>query len=249
MARILEVGDFGAEPILLDLGAQHVLQRDLAHFVLSASELLEVCQQAKVFLVDADFLRQEVKLIVGALHLKSARENSRLKREVFGLAFRRGNLRRHPEFVRPGDGPHEAGHDRSDDVLNVHLEGELRVGERPRLRDAFDGCAPVVVSGFDLRLVEQRASEIIAETGRRREDRQLGLLRLRTIRRGDELSLTARFFFPLGRDPFATCKERGQGKSAKSTRDAIRSETIHILHRLWLLRRGARFPAGNLKRL
>ena len=105
------------------------------------------------------------------------------------FSFRRGDLRPHPEFVRPGDGSHDAGHDGSDDVLNVHLERELRVGKRARLRDALDRSGPVVVGRFHGGLVEHGVGEEIAETGIGCEQGQGRLVAMRPITAANGLRL------------------------------------------------------------
>ena len=85
-ARILEVGDFGFHPVLLDLGAQDILQRRFANLVLCPGEFRQVGEQGESVPVDADSLVQEIKPIVCALHGVSALQGSGSKRIVLHLA-------------------------------------------------------------------------------------------------------------------------------------------------------------------
>ena len=164
-AGVLEVGDFGFHPVLLDLGAQHVLQRHFADFVLCPGEFRQVGEQAEVLPVDADFLVQEVKLVVGALDGVGALQGSGSERKVLRLAFGGGHRAGGPQLARARETHHQARHERSDDLLDVHLEGQLRVRQRARHRDALDGSQPVKIRRLDLRLVQQGIGEEIAEAG------------------------------------------------------------------------------------
>ena len=68
---------------------------------------------------------------------------------------------------------------------DVGLKRELRIGQRAFHGDAFDRRHPIVISGFDLRLVEQGKAQEVRETRVRAEGRKRRVPALGPVGAGD----------------------------------------------------------------
>jgi hypothetical protein len=112
-------------------------------------------------------------LVVNLLESKRRLEYSALKFVVLGPAFGAGDGGGGPQFARPRQIHHHSGHDRSHDVLNVHLKGKPRVRPGPLDGDLFNRGAPAKVGRFDLRMFKHRVFYKILKRRIGRQGRQL----------------------------------------------------------------------------
>ena len=112
VARVFEIGELRFQPVLLDLGAIHVLQCHLADLVLRLRDAFQLGQQAEHFPVNTDFFVEKPKPVIALLDRIGGLQHGALEGEVFGPAVHRCGPGLRPQFARAGEILHQARHHR-----------------------------------------------------------------------------------------------------------------------------------------
>ena len=178
-------------------------------------EFFQVAEQGQGLAVHAEFFVQEIELIIRALQLVSAFQGGGAESEIFRLALRGRHVAGGAQFTHPRKIQHQARHHQGHHVLDVHLEGELRVRKRALDCDVLDRGEPIEVSGLNAGLIQHRAGEVIAEAGFRGEGGQRRLLAARPVIGGDRFRLAARFPLAFEDGPGAAGKKQAEPENSE----------------------------------
>jgi len=172
-----------------------------------------------------------VKLIVRPFDIKGRLKHGEFKREIFSLAFGRHSVRADAQFLDPRHVSHETGHQSHHHVLDVQLQRQARIGQRALDSDALNGCGIIKVSRLDLRLVQNRKAQEIAQAGIRTQHWQGRARRLRTEHFFHSLQLVSSLPLPWRRDPFAADQhKRGERNAARQGRASQQFRWLERLH-------------------
>ena len=206
-ARIFEVGYFGAQPFLLDLRPQHVLQSRAAGLGLSPGVLLKFFQQPQSFPVDANALRQEMQLVEWPFDIVGGLQNRSFKRKILCPAFGRSFFGAHAQLFEPRQFDHQTRHYRHHYVLYVHLERKARIRQGTFGGDPLNRGGIIVIGGRYVGVVEHRIPEKIRKTRIRRKQWQRWSLSFWPVCAGDLTQRRAFAFLGFGRNAAAPCSQ------------------------------------------